>query len=375
MFVTLHIWGTVTCLLHYTFEVLSHVCYTTHLRYCHMFVTLHIWGTVTCLLHYTLEVLSHVCYTTHLRYCHMFVTLHIWGTVTCLLHYTFEVLSHVCYTTHLRYCHMFVTLHIWGTVTCLLHYTFEVLSHVCYTTHLRYCHMFVTLHIWGTVTCLLHYTFEVLSHVCYTTHLRYCHMFVTLHIWGTVTCLLHYTFEVLSHVCYTTHLRYCHMFVTLHIWGEWAHLQGKQLWHSHLCLPFWLWSTLNGKNFLPYRWMSGWLCEFTSVLTVYQVISGWCWMIMKGCVQWNSVFGWEDFTSSEDRTQSARSVGQHLAHWDTGASISSCRSMTLAPWFHKKQLLLLVCLARWLNQVLYLTGINFKLEEKFSLYSWSQEGG
>ena len=34
-------------------------------------------------------------------------------------------------------------------------------------------------------------------------------------------------------------------------------------------------------------------------------------MIMKGCVQWNSVYGW-DFISSEDRTRSARSVGQHL---------------------------------------------------------------
>ena len=42
-------------------------------------------------------------------------------------------------------------------------------------------------------------------------------------------------------------------------------------------------------------------------------------MIMKGYVQWNSVYGWEDFTSTEDRTRSARSVGQRLTHWATGA--------------------------------------------------------
>ena len=44
---------------------------------------------------------------------------------------------------------------------------------------------------------------------------------------------------------------------------------------------------------------------------------------MKGCVQWNSIYGWEDFTSSEDRTQSARSVGQRLTHWATGAPAAS----------------------------------------------------
>ena len=43
------------------------------------------------------------------------------------------------------------------------------------------------------------------------------------------------------------------------------------------------------------------------------------WMIMKGCVQWNSVYGWEDFTSNEDRTRSARSEGQRLTNWATGA--------------------------------------------------------
>ena len=42
------------------------------------------------------------------------------------------------------------------------------------------------------------------------------------------------------------------------------------------------------------------------------------WMIVNGFVQLNSVYGWEDVTSSEDRTRSARSVGQRLTHWATG---------------------------------------------------------
>ena len=44
-------------------------------------------------------------------------------------------------------------------------------------------------------------------------------------------------------------------------------------------------------------------------------------MIMKICVQGNYVYGWEDFTSSEDRTRSTRSVGQRLTHWATGAPV------------------------------------------------------
>ena len=39
------------------------------------------------------------------------------------------------------------------------------------------------------------------------------------------------------------------------------------------------------------------------------------WTIMKDCVQWNSVYGWEDFTSREDRTRFARSGGQRLTHY------------------------------------------------------------
>ena len=68
----------------------------------------------------------------------------------------------------------------------------------------------------------------------------------------------------------------------------------------------------------------GWMtCDLTSFLTVFQSYQGDVWMIMKGCVQWNSVYGWEDFTSSEDRIWSARSVGQRLTPWLNGASLHS----------------------------------------------------
>ena len=38
------------------------------------------------------------------------------------------------------------------------------------------------------------------------------------------------------------------------------------------------------------------------------------WMIMNGCVQWNSIYGLEDITLSEDQTRSVRTVGQRLTH-------------------------------------------------------------
>ena len=41
-----------------------------------------------------------------------------------------------------------------------------------------------------------------------------------------------------------------------------------------------------------YHWMDGWMtCDFTSFLTVFQSYQDDDWMIMKGCVQWNSVYG------------------------------------------------------------------------------------
>ena len=36
-------------------------------------------------------------------------------------------------------------------------------------------------------------------------------------------------------------------------------------------------------------WMDGWMtCDFTSFSTVFQSYQDDIWMIMKGCVQWNS---------------------------------------------------------------------------------------
>ena len=64
------------------------------------------------------------------------------------------------------------------------------------------------------------------------------------------------------------------------------------------------------------EWMT---CNFTSFLTVFQTYQDDVWMIMKGCVQGNSVYGWEDFTSSEDRTRPAGTVGQRLTYWATEA--------------------------------------------------------
>ena len=54
--------------------------------------------------------------------------------------------------------------------------------------------------------------------------------------------------------------------------------------------------------------------DFTSFSIVFQSYQGNGRLIMKGCVQWSSVYGSEDFASSRDPTQSARSVGQRLTH-------------------------------------------------------------
>ena len=60
--------------------------------------------------------------------------------------------------------------------------------------------------------------------------------------------------------------------------------------------------------------MDGWMdyLRFMSFLTVFQSYQDDVRMIVKRCVQWNSVHGREDSTSSDDRTRSARSVGQRL---------------------------------------------------------------
>ena len=50
--------------------------------------------------------------------------------------------------------------------------------------------------------------------------------------------------------------------------------------------------------------LDGWMtCDFTSFSSVFQSYQDDGQMIMKGCVQWNPVYGWEDFASSGDRTR------------------------------------------------------------------------
>ena len=44
--------------------------------------------------------------------------------------------------------------------------------------------------------------------------------------------------------------------------------------------------------------------------------------------------GWEDFTSSGDRTRSARSVGQRLTHWSTEAPVKSDSSQKKSNIFY-----------------------------------------
>ena len=69
--------------------------------------------------------------------------------------------------------------------------------------------------------------------------------------------------------------------------------------------------------------MDGWMtCDFTSFSTVFQSYQDDGQIIMKGCVQWNSVDGWENFPSSGARTRASRSVGQCLIHWATWAPAS-----------------------------------------------------
>ena len=58
-----------------------------------------------------------------------------------------------------------------------------------------------------------------------------------------------------------------------------------------------------------------------SFSTVFQSYQDDDRLLMKGCLQWTSFYGWEDFASSGDQIQSTRSVGQRLIHWATGAPI------------------------------------------------------
>ena len=54
----------------------------------------------------------------------------------------------------------------------------------------------------------------------------------------------------------------------------------------------------------------GWMtCNFTSFSTVFQSYQDDGWVIMKGCVQWNPVYVWEDSAWSGIKLMTTRSVG------------------------------------------------------------------
>ena len=90
---------------------------------------------------------------------------------------------------------------------------------------------------------------------------------------------------------------------------------------SMVVIPIFL-PVLSAKP-VNYQWMDdGWHAILCPFLTVFQSYQDDVWTIMKGCVQWNSIYGWEYFTLSEDRTRSARSVSQRLTYWATGAPLS-----------------------------------------------------
>ena len=90
--------------------------------------------------------------------------------------------------------------------------------------------------------------------------------------------------------------------------------------------------------------MDGWLTlDFTAFSTVFQSYQDDGMLIMKGCVQWNTIYSSEDFTSSRDRTRSARSADQGLTNRVTGAHVA----LTLM------QLSIMVC--AWLGKSWSLT--------------------
>ena len=66
--------------------------------------------------------------------------------------------------------------------------------------------------------------------------------------------------------------------------------------------PAWLelpltWTSIHSPTSV--WWMDGWVtCDFMSFSTVFQSYQDDEMLIMKGCVQWNPLYGWEDFISS-----------------------------------------------------------------------------
>ena len=63
------------------------------------------------------------------------------------------------------------------------------------------------------------------------------------------------------------------------------------------------------RSFSPFHWfkmMEGWL----ATSTIFQPYQDDAWTIMKDCLQWNSIYGWEDFASSGARTRDCKIISQ-----------------------------------------------------------------
>ena len=60
------------------------------------------------------------------------------------------------------------------------------------------------------------------------------------------------------------------------------------------------------------EWMS---CNFTSFLTIFKSYQAYGRVIMKGCLQWNSVLGWGEFVPPSDlESVTAKSADQYLPY-------------------------------------------------------------
>ena len=90
-----------------------------------------------------------------------------------------------------------------------------------------------------------------------------------------------------------------------------------------VCL-YWHWCLCTGRD--------GWMDDlwFYVLLNSISVKLGRWEVDNERLYQWNSVYGWEDFALSRDRTWSARSVGQCLTLWATWAPCRG-RAWTRSP--------------------------------------------
>ena len=85
---------------------------------------------------------------------------------------------------------------------------------------------------------------------------------------------------------------------------------------SHLFPPFAMAINYERKESVVciWRWLNGWMtCDFKPFLTVFQSYQDDGWVIMKDCVQHNSVYDLKDLLPQVgSKLGTNRSVGQHL---------------------------------------------------------------